>query len=138
MHIPDNIVNEIEDLMYNFLWNGKSHKVKKKVIVQNYINGGCKMIDIKEVMKTQKIKWIKWYFDRKYTYWKNTMKTILGVQNLDLFLKSNYELPSKQNTTSFYYEVLKVWKKVKYDQVKSKEYVLNQYIFHNSRILHIH
>ena len=34
-HIPEDIVTEIENIMFNFLWNGNQIKVKKKVSVQN-------------------------------------------------------------------------------------------------------
>ena len=64
-HTPDNFIHEIEELMYNFLWNGKSHKVKKNVIIQNYEHGGGKMIDIKTQLKVKNISWIKRFFDEK-------------------------------------------------------------------------
>ena len=37
--IPNNILLEIENMIYEFLWNGKQHKVKKSVIIQEYQEG---------------------------------------------------------------------------------------------------
>ena len=134
IHVPDKIVKEIENMIYNFLWNGKTHKVRKKVITQNYSNGGCKMIDIVEQLKVQKIKWIKWYFQREETYWKETMRTIIGVQSLDIFLKSNFEIPHRLKSCMFYFEMLRIWKEVKYKEINTKEDVLNQYLWYNNKI----
>ena len=53
-HIPKKIMNELGNLIYNFLWNGKSHEVKTKINIPDYANCGCKMIDLKEVIKAQK------------------------------------------------------------------------------------
>ena len=35
-HIPKKIMTEVERIIYEFLWNGKLHKVKTKVIIQDY------------------------------------------------------------------------------------------------------
>ena len=29
---PDDLIQEIEQMIYEFLWNGKTHKVKKKML----------------------------------------------------------------------------------------------------------
>ena len=55
-HIPKKIMTEVERIIYEFLRNCK-HKVKTKVIIQDYANGGCKMIDLEEMIKAQKKKW---------------------------------------------------------------------------------
>ena len=54
MHVPDTIVKEIKNLIYGFLWNGKTNKVFKNVVIQEYPYGSCKMIDIDEQLKVQK------------------------------------------------------------------------------------
>jgi endonuclease/exonuclease/phosphatase family metal-dependent hydrolase len=134
LHIPDKIVKEIQNLIFCFLWNGKTHKVKRNVVIQEYLNGGCKMIDIEETLKVQKVKWIKWYFQREETDWKKTMKKIIGVDNLEIFLKSNFEIPPRLKVNVFYYELLKTWRDVKYKKILSKEDVLSQYLWYNSKI----
>ena len=44
---------ELEEIIYNFLWNGKQHKVKKCVIIQRYEHGGQNMISIHDMIKVQ-------------------------------------------------------------------------------------
>ena len=59
LNIPDNYMKEIDEIIYEFLWSCKQHKVKKRVIIQSLENGGCGMIDLAEIDKVQKLKWIK-------------------------------------------------------------------------------
>ena len=40
------IIKQINDLFFDFLWNRKGDKIKRNVIIQNYGNGGLKMNDI--------------------------------------------------------------------------------------------
>ena len=52
-------LKKIDDIMYNFLWSGKTHKVKRNVIIQEPENGGCKMISLTDFLKSQRLKWVK-------------------------------------------------------------------------------
>ena len=131
-HIPKKIMTEVERIIYEFLWNGKPHKVKTKVIIQDYANGGCKMIDLEEMIKAQKIKMIKRFLSEDEVLWKPTMKALLGKTNLDLYLKSNFLVP--KTIPTFYHELLKFWKEIKHEPTSSKEDILNQYLWYNDKI----
>ena len=39
------VLNEINNLLYNFLWNGKGDKIKRKVMINDFRHGGLEMID---------------------------------------------------------------------------------------------
>lgn len=130
--VPEIITKELESLSFNFLWNGNQHKVKKNVIVQDYEFGGCCMVDFKEMFKVQKIKWVKQYFNINKQHWKNTMQTLIGVYNLDVFLQSKFIIPN--SISPFYNEVLRFWSEVQYDLIEDEEDVLNQFIWHNRYI----
>ena len=43
--IPENIIKELNHLVYNFLWKGKD-KVNRKSVINDYEGGGIKMVDI--------------------------------------------------------------------------------------------
>ena len=57
------IIKQINDLFFDFLWNGKGDKIKRNVITQNYGNGGLRMIDIASFNKALKSVWIRKYLD---------------------------------------------------------------------------
>ena len=40
-------INEIDDLLYKFLWDGKGDKTKHTVVINDYQEEGIKMLDIK-------------------------------------------------------------------------------------------
>ena len=132
LHVPEQIVKEIESLSYQFLWNGSQHKVKKNVVIQDYQFGGCKMVDLAEMLKVQKIKWIKKYFVEKENYWQFTMRELIGKTNVNVFLNSNFKIP--ENISPFYTDVLKYWKEVKFEQSDTSDDILNQYLWYNKTI----
>jgi len=50
-----NAINEIDKLFYQFLWNGRGDKVKRRVMINDYRDGGLKMIDLISFNMGQKI-----------------------------------------------------------------------------------
>ena len=40
------MIKEINKLFFNFLWNGKKDKIKHSIMINDYPEGGLKMIDI--------------------------------------------------------------------------------------------
>ena len=63
LQIDSQIIKQINDLFFDFLWNGKGDKIKRNVITQNYGNGGLRMIDIASFNKALKSVWIRKYLD---------------------------------------------------------------------------
>ena len=53
------IIREINDLFYSYLWNNKGDKIKRSVIISEYEKGGLKMVDIATFNKSLKTTWIK-------------------------------------------------------------------------------
>ena len=63
LHSNYRVLNEINDFLYTFLWNGKGDKMKRTVMVNDFGDGGLKMIDISSFNKSLKTTWIKTYLD---------------------------------------------------------------------------
>ena len=129
---PDEFIKEFEQIIYKFLWNGKQYKVKKNVCIQNKNMGGIGMISLKEIIKTQRIKLIKDYFNDKYEYWKSTMTNIMLPYHLNILLLSNFNIP--ENATPFYKSVFSAFKEVKLNKIGDKEDIENQCIWYNENI----
>ena len=55
-------MSEINKLFYLFLWNGKGDKIKRDIMINNYLAGCLIMIDI-SFNKALKTAWIKKYLD---------------------------------------------------------------------------
>ena len=75
------IIKQLNDLFFDFLWNSKGVKIKRNVITQNYGNGGLRMIDISSFNKALKSVWIRKYLDEsnkgkwKLFFWRWARKT---------------------------------------------------------------
>ena len=50
-------------MFFNFVWDGKGDKVKHNIMINDYENGGLRMIDIKIFNKALKSSWVKKYLD---------------------------------------------------------------------------
>ena len=56
---PKDFVNGLIVDLYGFIWDSKPARVKNNVLTNDYCDGGLKMIDLKQYVKTQKIMWLK-------------------------------------------------------------------------------
>ena len=56
--VPSWAFEKINNLIFDFLWNGKD-KIKRDVIILNYNKRGLKMTDFKLFIRAQRIMWVK-------------------------------------------------------------------------------
>ena len=52
-------------MFYNFLWNDKGDKIKRNIMINDYSEGGLKMIDIASFNWSLKATWVKKYLDKE-------------------------------------------------------------------------
>jgi exonuclease III len=57
---PDNnFFKQLNTMLYKFIWNGKRDKIKRTVLINDYKDGGLKMIDPLSFCRYLKVTWIK-------------------------------------------------------------------------------
>ena len=54
----DNVLQKINKMFSNFVWQGPN-KIKGNVVVKTYEQGGLKLTDISEYMKSLKLSWLR-------------------------------------------------------------------------------
>ena len=54
------VMNEVNSLLYNFLWGGKSDEIKRTEIINDYDKGGLRMIDFQSLNQSLKMKWTRY------------------------------------------------------------------------------
>lgn len=114
LHIPETLIKKVNTIIYNFIWNGRSDKVKRKIIIQDYDKGGLKMINFDIYVKAAKCKWIQRYLDSSNASWKNLFQYFCKKENLDIFLRSNFDLNELPKTLpSYYYDSISCWNNLK-------------------------
>ena len=131
--VPKWAITEIEFIMSDFLWNGKQQKVKAKVIIQQIKHGGYNMCDMTSMFKCQSLKWVKKYFNNSNSMWKYTIKSIFSKLNVDLLLKSNFDLKIIPQHSEFYKEMLIVLKSVRHKE-NDTHTVFNEIIWYNENL----
>ena len=110
INVPENIIKEINCIIYNFVWNGKTDKVKRKQFIQTVDLGGLKMIDFDNYVKASKCKWIQRYLNNQNDAWRDAFEFFCAKENLSVYLRSNFalnELP--KNIPNYYLDSISAW-----------------------------
>ena len=68
--VPDHYIQEIDKLIFDFIWGGKTPKIKRNTIIGEKKNGRLKMCDFKIMEKALKITWINRIQDDSQASWK--------------------------------------------------------------------
>ena len=130
-------IDEINTLFYQFLWNGKGDKIKRKIMINDYCEGGLKMIDLVSFNKSLKTTWIKkilgFHEQRKM---KNFYRLYHGCKNV---FTSNLNTKDTKKSIKvsdvFLEEILEIWVEVNFEQqVASLQHFQEQNLWHNSLI----
>ena len=68
--IPEHYAKEINNLAFNFIWEGKPAKIKKNTIISDIKLGGLKILDFEIIDKALKIAWIKRLTEHDDAAWR--------------------------------------------------------------------
>lgn len=131
---PQNIIAEVESILYEFIWDGRTCKVKRDLFIQDYENGGLKMPDLSTIVKVQKLKWIQLYINNHPCLWIYTMEDLIGVHNLELFFLCNFDKKDFARESIFYQEVLSAFCSARYIDGITNESVYKQFIYYNKHL----
>ena len=73
---PQDIITQVNSIIYNFIWNGKTDKVKRKrnLFEQDFKHGGYKMISLNDIIAAVSVMWVQKYLDNNEREWKYTLE----------------------------------------------------------------
>ena len=140
LHTNVKAIKEVNKLFYSFLWNGKGDKIKRDIIINDYPNGGLKMIDIQVFSKSLKVTWIKKYLDEgNQGKWKYFFDLELERHGGSIVLTSNLNkkdtIENLKIKNCFIKETLLIWAEVNFDEhIMSEKQFLEQILWHNSLV----
>lgn len=133
-------IEEINSLLFNFLWNGKGDKIKRDVMISEYEHGGLKMIDVRLFTKALKASWVKKYLDSEnLAKWKLFVDSQLQIFGGDMFFKANLHKKDLELffrlSDPFLQEIMQVWSEISYvGSISSNKHLLSQSLWLNSLI----
>jgi exonuclease III len=112
--VPDDFVKQLIQVAYNFIWQGKPEKVKRKTVIADYEHGGLKMLDIECFLEAQKVIWVKRLQKSEKGSWmaypNYILDNILGKNSF----KCNTDINKLREWMSpFYLQIFEAWKKTK-------------------------
>ena len=113
--VPKEVIKKLNRLFYDFLWSGKSEKVKRSTLIHFYELGGIPMVDVEYYINMLKIKWVMFLLSTDRANWKIVPRYFLDKYG-DNFLIFNMNLPtfrmlhkSFKNLPDFYIDIIKTW-----------------------------
>ena len=135
---PLDIITNIKKKMNEFIWKSKVNKVSHKVLIQNYEDGGLKMLDIDLFLIALKASWVKRIIDgNNRGQWKLKYKKMLSQVGGDFFFHCNYHYLDVQKhfpSQNFFRDILESWCKLNY---KEDYHVTEQILWNNYKIKHL-
>ena len=134
----ENILNELHKIIFNFLWNNGTAKIKKDIITKPYEDGGLDMINLPAYIKALKITWLRRILNSDGV-WQNLLLHRIKLDHLLQFGIEYVEKVLKDIKNNFWKDVFISWR----DNVRKKdnsftefnlEDILKSPIWYNSKI----
>ena len=121
------MIHEVNNLLYDFSWDGKGDKVKRTIMINDYERDGLEMLDLKTFNKALKISWLEKYFDPKNkSKWKHFLEKDVERKGGRLlfsgFLKKE-DIVHLDFENPFYKEVLEAWFELSHQAAKTNEVI---------------
>ena len=133
LFVPEYILQKLDKLIFSFLWDGKTPKVKRETMINNINDGGLGMPDVYLVNSTSKISWIKRLTNERDCKWKILTLYMLNLNSTHL----SHKIPEtwiSHCKTDFHKQLLQCWLFFKNMKPVGDVEILNEYIFHSSSI----
>ena len=106
---PQNFWNELNEMVFRHLWDGKPEKINQKRVCQDYLHGGMRMVDIFNFEKSLKLSWLKQLnIDNKKPWLLLLQESIHSFQKL-YTLGPEWSLSFIPNLNPFWQTIFKYW-----------------------------
>ena len=128
---PKEIVKELNRILFKFLWKG-TDKVTRLSTINEYENGGLKMIDLGSMVKSLRLAWLKRIFGENEGAWKSYLRTSLKRYGGLLLFYCNYDIKDLYVPSLFYSELLQWWSEFRDGYDTKKEW--QQIVWNNKDI----
>ena len=105
---PNELLKQLNQLLFKFLWKG-TDKVRRVSVINEYREGGLKMIDLETMVKSLRLAWLKRIFNGYDGTWKRYLKHHLKSVGGLFFINCNYDVNDYIISSQFYRELLLWW-----------------------------
>ena len=133
-YVPKTIINKLEKLQIEFIWNNKNSKIKHSTLIADYADGGLKDIDIKAKLNSLHLSWIRRLYDPNFHPWKNIPLKLIKLKFDQNIFYPNMNLPPPKEFPRFYKNIQKSWADTSQNPITTSN-ILYQPIWFNSFII---
>ena len=139
--VPTKIIKDINKLVYKFLWNSRTEKVKRSTCQIPVTEGGLGVTDLHSKCQSLRLSWFQKYLKAGGSAWKVLFKYWTGkIGKIPLCLKFNcqktdiYRICKKKNLPLFYLDLFCSWSELKHIDLFKVNDIENEIIWYNSNI----
>ena len=118
---PKEVIKQLNQLLFKFLWKGVD-KVTRLSAINEYENGGLKMIDFETMVKSLRLAWLKRIFCENDGAWKSYIRQILKQSGGFFLFRCNYDVKDIPIRSQFYTELLQWWSEFRIEFDAEKEW----------------
>ena len=129
----DEFIKKLNELLFNYLWNGKPDKIKRLCVTQDYNNFGLRMVNVMNHISATKLMWMDRILKKKSTQICNIVEH--SISNLSCFC--NFGLSWLKNLiknthNQFWQEVFLCWQMlIQKKSISNRSEILASVIWHN-------
>ena len=128
-------IDKVKSLMFKFLWDDKPDKISRNKIIQDYKQGGLRMIDLESFIHSLKCSWIKRMKFQKESKWVQLYDSMLSKYGKQFIVKCNLSPTDVQRLdikSNFLKNVLFAWSCANYKENINS--VGKQILWNNAKI----
>ena len=118
---PKEVIKQLNQLLFKFLWKGVD-KVTRLSAINEYENGGLKMIDFETMVKSLRLTWLKKIFGENDGAWKSYIRHILKRSGGFFLFRCNYDVKDIPIRSQFYTELLQWWSEFRIEFAAEKDW----------------
>lgn len=109
---PDAIfIKKLNTVLFEFLWNSKIDKIKRNIVVKEFLEGGLKMLHIESFINSLKLTWIRRLY-RTTSKWQVVLKNQVDVHMLANCGIDYIKICLNNFKNTFWTDVFGAWKKI--------------------------
>ncbi len=101
----------LDKIIVDFVWNAKTHLIKKSVMLADRAMGGFELVDFSTLNNSFKIKWIKTFLNNPTSCWNFIPNHIFNsVGGLNFLLRCNFDISKMPlSLSNFHKQALISW-----------------------------
>ena len=130
------VIKKLETLLFKYIWNDKNDRIARGLLVQDYKEGGCRMVHPESYIKALKLSWIRRIFNCD-TSWKSLLLFECSTTEQKLYSFGDFYINMLKRRTKnmFWKEVLNVYIELRMGiDTQSFDNVMRMPIWFNSQI----